>query len=106
MNFMKSLTSLVAKNQRCWAPPGLVPGGDSSRVQVWAPCGAQAQRRSVCVGGSPSTTGFSRNFRADWRGARPLSWDSRLSADPTMAPKGRSEVSRRVACWPERSAQP
>lgn len=52
MNFMKSLTSLVAKNQRCWAPPGLVPGGDSSRVQVWAPCGAQAQRRSVCGGES------------------------------------------------------
>lgn len=60
-----------------------------------------------CVwGGSPSTTGFSRNFRADWRGARPLSWDSRLSADPTMAPKGRSEVSRRVACWPERAHSP
>lgn len=55
MNFMKSLTSLVAKNHRCWAPPGLVPGGDSSRVQVWAPCGAQAQRRSVCVwGGVPA----------------------------------------------------
>lgn len=55
MNFMKFLTSLVAKNHRCWAPPGLVPGGDSSRVQVWAPCGAQAQRRSVCVcGGVPA----------------------------------------------------
>lgn len=105
MNFMKSLTSLVAKNQRCWAPLGLVPGGDSSRVQVWAPCGAQAQRRSVC-GGESQHHWLQQKFQGRLAGARPLSWDSRLSADPTMAPKGRSEVSRRVACWPERSAQP
>lgn len=106
MNFMKFLTSLVAKNHRCWAPPGLVPGGDSSRVQVWAPCGAQAQRRSVCVWGESQHHWLQQKFQGRLAGARPLSWDSRLSADPTMAPKGRSEVSRRVACWPERSAQP